>query len=71
MKDQSLTTTPNLLTVRQFAHRHPAFTEASLRYLIFHSDSNGFNDCILRIGSRVLLDEEVFFSCAKRQQKNI
>lgn len=50
-----------LLTVRQFSAKHPAFTEGSLRFNIFHADKNGFQACIRRIGRKILLDESEFF----------
>lgn len=51
----------NLLTVRQFSQKHPAFPTGSLRHLIFHADKNGFNACIRRINSKILLDEQEVF----------
>lgn len=57
----------NLLTVRQFAAKHPAFTEASLRFIIFKAGSNGFKNCIRRIGRKVLLDEAAFFECVDQR----
>lgn len=51
----------SLLTVRQFSEKHPAFSEGSLRFIIFHAHKNGFKRCIRRVGRKVLLDEaEVF-----------
>ena len=60
-----------LYTVRQFADRHPAFTESSLRWLIFESQprqssnglmpGNGLDIAVVRIGRRVLIDEARFF----------
>ena len=64
-------TSPRLYTVRQFASRHPAFTESSLRWLIFNAKErpsskgvvlgNGLETALVRIGRRVLLDEQRFF----------
>ena len=66
-------TTPTLLTVRQFSEKHPAFSESSLRWLIFQANSsirsnnndnfNGIRKAIVRIGRRVLIDEGIFFKC--------
>lgn len=66
MQTQPLTTIPNLLTVRQFVQRHPAFTQGSLRYLIFNANTNGMNTCLRRIGRRVLIDEEAFFTWVRK-----
>lgn len=60
MQNQSLTT-PTLLTIRQFAERHKAFSQAGLRYLIFNASTNGMTKCLRRVGRRVLIDEARFF----------
>ncbi len=56
-------TTRTLHTVPQFAKKNPAFTEASIRWLIFNEGSNGLKDAaaIVRIGRRVLIDEDRWF----------
>ena len=69
---------PCLLTVRQFARKHPAFTEPGLRWLIFLAkprqsstgliEPNGLEKAILRIGRKVLIDEVRFFEWVSRQQ---
>ncbi len=56
-----------LLTVRQFANKHPAFPEGSLRYMIFHAETNGFKECIRRIGRKLLLDEAKVFEWVDTQ----
>ena len=55
---------PNLLTIRQFSQRHPAFPEGGIRHRVFHAESNGLAEsgAILRNGRRVLIDEERFFA---------
>jgi hypothetical protein len=45
----------NLRSVRQVARLNTAFSEASLRWLI-HRPPAGFDDCVVRIGGRVLID---------------
>jgi hypothetical protein len=63
-----------LLTVRQFSKRYPAFTEGSLRWLIFNAkeprsiEGNGLNVALVRIGRRVLIDEDRFFEWIETQQ---
>jgi hypothetical protein len=62
---------PTLSTVDQFATRHHAFSQASLRHLIFQSrqrqssrgaiPGNGLDKAILRVGRKVLIDERKFF----------
>jgi len=56
------TTIPTLLTVKQFAEKHPWPSQAGLRWLIFNSGSNGFSRCIVRCGRRVLVNEGEFFA---------
>jgi len=53
--------TRNLLTVRQFSQKHPAFPEGGLRYQIFHAEQNGLADALRRIGRKVLIDEGAYF----------
>lgn len=65
---QSTNTHRSLLTVKQFSKQHPAFTESSLRWLIFNEAENGFSPAIKRIGRRVLIDEQKFFECIEENQ---
>jgi hypothetical protein len=68
----------SFLTVEQFSQKHPAFSQSSLRSLIFHSrarhsskngklPANGLAVAIRRIGRKVLLDETAFFEWLDRQ----
>ncbi len=68
-----------LHTVRQFSRAFPAFSEAATRNLIFkaksrHSSSgaipgNGLIEAgaIVRIGRKVLIDEDRFFDWVRQQ----
>lgn len=58
----------NLLTVKQFAAKHAAFSEASLRYHIFHEETNGLSSVLLRVGRKILIKEEAFFDWVEEQQ---
>lgn len=60
---------PTLLTVKQFPPKHPAFTEPAIRMLIFNEKQNGLADAgaIVRIGRKVLIDEEKFFDWIESQ----
>ena len=68
---------PTLLTVRRFAAKHEAFSEASLRWLIFkagcpetdadHEHDAALNDALIRIGRRVLINEQKFFDWLTRK----
>ncbi len=60
-----------LLTVRQFTDKHQAFTQGSIRNLIFLSENrktskgvikgNGLDIALVRIGRKLLIDEAKFF----------
>ena len=60
-------TIPSLLTVRQFSQKHTAFPEGGMRYRIFHSNKNGFDSCVRRVGAKVLIDEAEFFKWIDEQ----
>lgn len=65
---------PTLLTVKQFSNRHPAFSEGSLRWMIFKAGApdnttedtkaKALNQALVRIGRRVLINEKKFFEWA-------
>ena len=74
--------TPRLYTIAQFSERHPAFSQPSLRNYILNAEDrlnsrgekipgNGLAEsgAIVRIGRRVLIDEQVFFRWIAQQQK--
>ena len=52
------------LTVKQFIEKHVAFTNGGMRALIFNAETNGLTKAgaIVRIGRKVLISEEMFFS---------
>lgn len=62
---------PTLLTVNQFSDKHFAFTKGGLRSLIFNEEHNGLTKAgaIVRIGRKVLIDEEKFFGWVKAQNE--
>lgn len=65
-----MTTTLPLYTIKQFTAENPAFSESTLRWLIFNSKErtnskgtipgNGFDMVIMRIGRRIYIDEILF-----------
>lgn len=76
------TTPRDLFPVDQFSERRPAWTPASLRNLILNSADrvglrgqriagNGLAEAgaIVRVGRRVLIDEQAFFRWIAEQQK--
>jgi len=72
------TTAPTLLSVRQFAEKHPAFSAGSIRQLIFFSHprktsrgpipGNGFAAVTVRLGRKLMINEAKFFEWLDRQQ---
>jgi hypothetical protein len=44
-------------TVKQLAEDNPAFSEASLRYHLFHRHTNGLNKYVRQIGRKLIIDE--------------
>ena len=65
------TDTPILLTVIQFSAKHSFVTPGGLRFQIFNAKENGLekSDAIVRIGRRVLINEEKYFTWIEGQQK--
>ncbi|HXX84640.1 MAG TPA: DNA-binding protein [Casimicrobiaceae bacterium] len=64
----------------QFAGKYPAWSQAALRALILNADDrlntrserlagNGLASAILRVGRKVLIDEQAFFAWIVEQQK--
>lgn len=52
--------TNNYLTVRQASEQFTAFSESSIRYLIFNEHTNGFHKCVKRVAGKVLISVEDF-----------
>jgi len=52
--------TDHLLTVKQLADRSPAFSENSLRWMIFCSEATGLDRALIKRGRRVLIDVPEF-----------
>lgn len=50
----------DLRTVKQLAEEAPFVTESKIRWWIFHSDSNGFDAALIKIGGRVYIDKAAF-----------
>lgn len=65
-----LAKSPRLIPVKKWPELYPWPPIGGLRHLIFHADSNGFSEVIVRVGRRVLIDEVAFFAWAKNQSRN-
>ena len=78
---QPLAKEPTYYTVEQFSLNNPAFTQSSLRNLIFKSDErlssngviagNGLSQAgaIIRVGRKVLINESKFYAWLEEQNK--
>ena len=52
--------TKRYASVKLLAKLYPAFSQSSIRWLIFHEHTNGFKACVKRIGRKVLIDLDQF-----------
>ena len=50
----------NILTIDQLVTAFPAFGEKTVRWWIYNGKSNGFEACLIRIGSRIYIDRNRF-----------
>lgn len=59
----------NFLTVNQLVENHKAFKTGGVRSLIFNAETNGLKQsgALLRIGRKVLIDEDKFFEWVSAQ----
>lgn len=62
-KTQNETKT-RLIPVTKWNDYHIYPPIGGLRHLIFYEKTNGFDHCIVRIGRRVLIDEDKYFEWA-------
>jgi hypothetical protein len=58
------------VTVSQLAKLYPAFSEGSIRWLIFNRNSNGFNRVVRKIGRKVVLNLRNFKKYIEEQVSN-
>ena len=58
-----------LRTVPQVCEAHPAFTSGGIRWLLFNRDINGLECAVVKVGRRVLIDEDRFFTWLDEQNK--
>lgn len=50
----------DLLTIDQLVEQFPAFREKTVRWWIYNGKTNGFEECLIRIGSRIYVDRTKF-----------
>ena len=58
---------PNLFEVKQFGERHRAFPPPRVRWLRYRQEANGFKKAFVKVGGRLLVDEQEFFEAIYRQ----
>lgn len=58
-----------LIPVTQWTDYHSWPKIGGLRHLIFNANSNGFDQVIKRVGRRILIDEQAFFTWVDAQNK--
>ena len=70
MNKEQVTQHPTFLTVAQFVKKHEWAKTGGVRQLIFHGVSNGFDNCVRRVGKKVLLDEDKVFAWIEDQNSS-
>ena len=58
---------PNLMTLKQFCQRYPAFPQGGMRWLLFHREQNGLKHAVVKVGRKVLIDVDRFFLWLEQQ----
>ena len=73
LPDEIVKTVWTYLTVQQFTNKHAAFNTGGMRSLIFNEHQNGLakSGAIIRIGRKVLIDQDLFFSWVQSQNKAV
>ena len=61
--------TLKLIPLTRWSSHHEYPNIAGLRHLVFHSEKNGFDSCIKRIGRRILIDEDAYFAWVDAQNQ--
>lgn len=65
MRRFTVTPQTRLIPVTAWPKYHPWPSVAGLRYLINRAEENGISNAVIRIGRRVLVDEEKFLEWAR------
>ncbi len=58
--EKTLVEYTDLRTVKQLAKEAPFVTESTIRWWIYHANSNGFDAVLIKIGGRVYIDKNAF-----------
>lgn len=57
------------VTVAQLVASRPYMTEPAVRWLLFNRVQNGLNKAVVKIGKKVLIDEESFDSWVEEHRE--
>lgn len=57
---------PRLLTIRQLCSTYPWPSESAMRAYVFRADELGLEDAFVRVGRRVLIKPDTFFTLIKQ-----
>ncbi len=66
---QKIENSRNLIPVPRWHEFHLYPSERQLRWLIF-TNKDDFNQCLVRVGKRILIDEEKYFTWLEKQNIN-
>ncbi|QQR81957.1 MAG: hypothetical protein IPJ69_00820 [Deltaproteobacteria bacterium] len=61
MTTESTPSSRRLIPITKWNSFHAWPPTGGLRHLVFYAKDNGFDSCLIRIGRRVLIDEQKFF----------
>jgi hypothetical protein len=61
--------TPKFLTVKQYAERYPYPSESALRWMLFHSSTNGLESAVIRVGRRIIIYLALFNAWLRSQKR--
>ncbi len=65
MKENLNQSKSQMLTLKQFAEKNPWPNECTLRNLYYKRKTNGLEKAFIKVGRRIIVDEEVFFVILK------
>lgn len=63
----------SLFTINQFAKRHSFLSPAAIRFQIFNREKNNLHrsGAMVRLGKKILIDEEKYFDWIDAQQEGL
>ncbi len=63
----------NYFSVALFSQKHPAFSDKSLRFMIFKEHENGMakHGVVVRVGRKVLINEQNFMTWIESHSSNL